>query len=455
MKNLAAAFLGAVRSALLAAFVTFNISFPAHAQFVQGQVVTSVGGTANAQTGAVQNASSLADLVNVTLIYVPTVANTGDATFNVSSFGAIHFHKGSGSGSTTLIGGELQIGQPELIEYDGTYFQIIGPLTLPILAANLANSSLNFTVPTNLQLNGVTASNELTVSACAINSGSNTCNNASASNDILFAFRDATAANGDPVIVALQAALSFTTGAISDSFGCVTAVLCRLDIYAINNSGTLGICVYNSLSGYKVQALNEGAVQTSQSGTGGGTSAQALYCNISAVSGKAVRYLGYVEATWTTAVGWSGPTTVQLFGPGVHRPGEIVQSLYATSTTQTGSIGTSTTPATQLALSEGITPQSAADLIRITINATFGSSGAAAFVTQISRGTSPTLLGAGYVYASTVGGDGVQVPIRVYDQISTAQTYYLFAGQLVGTPIFNETALGSPFSDILIEEIWP
>lgn len=244
---------------------------------------------------------------------------------------------------------------------------------LNIGASALANSALSFTVPTNLQLNAAVASNELTVSVCTINSGSNTCNNASSSNPILFAFRDPTAANGDPTIVSLQASLGFTTGATSDSFGCTTAVLCRLWVWAIDNAGTIDLCVYNAdnPTGPSVVDLNEGAVQTSQSGTGGGTSVQALYCNASAVSSKAVRRLGYIEATWTSGTGWSGPTTVQLFGPGVKKPCDVVQTIYAQSST---------------AATATIVPTSAVNLVQVNATVVFSAAGNANAAAQIKRG---------------------------------------------------------------------
>jgi hypothetical protein len=270
--------------------------------------------------------NSATPLTNSGNIYPPTFADYTTAATDIGIFayaGAnwypVSYLKGNGSALSTV---GLNIG-----------------------ASALGNSALAFTVPTNLQLNASIASDELTVAVCTTNSGSNTCNNASSTNPILFSFPDpANLYYGDPVIVSLQAAQSFTTGATSDSFGCATGVLCKLWVWEINNGGTLGVCVYNTVSGNNILDLNETLNQTSQSGTGGGANAQNLYCNISAVSAKAVRRLGYIEATWTSGTGWTGITAVRLFGPGVHKPGE---------------------PAGNSGMGASITPFDATDLVHV------------------------------------------------------------------------------------------
>jgi hypothetical protein len=78
----------------------------------------------------------------------------------------------------------------------------------------------------------------------------------------------------------------------------------------------------------------------------------------------------------STAGNWSTPPTViQLFGPGVKKPGDIVQSLYMESTAQTQN--SSATPVnTQATLS--ITPTSAANVVRATSTGTLYSDTAGA-----------------------------------------------------------------------------
>ena len=356
MKKLLAA--GAVALALLAT--------PAAAQFADQMTYAGTGaGSANAQTITINNATTYADLLGVVIKYVPGATNNGDATLQVSgnagalSGSAPHFRKPNGAGVTALTGGELVTGQPTLIMYDGTYFNLMAPVVLPVGIASISNSALLFSVPPNLQINGSVGSNQLTIAV----QGNNGVN-ASATNPIPISFRDTTIANGDPVIVSLQASQSFTINS-GNTMGCVSGQMCRLWIWEINNAGTLGLCAYNALSGTTVIDLNDANVQTSASGTNGGNSAQTLYCNISAVSAKAVRRIGYIDIQEATAGTWSaGPTYVQLFGPGIRKPGELIQAIYVSTTSVQTSSGASFPTATGFV--QSITPTSAANPIRST-----------------------------------------------------------------------------------------
>ncbi len=244
-----------------------------------------------------------------------------------------------------------------------------------------------YQAPLNLELNVSVASNELTI---AINDPNG--NVPATSHPVLLNFRSATVSSGAITFVPVTAATAFTTGAITDSMGCTTAVLCRLWVWAIDNAGTADICVYNAeAAGRTIVDLNEAVLQSSASGTGGGTSAQTLYCNASSVSSKAVRRLGYVDATWTSGTGWSGPTTVQLFGPGIHKPGEVVQGpFFATNSTNyavTTSFGVTS-------IVQTITPTSAVDLIYATADVNVFQTGSSDTVSlQIGRGSCATQFG--------------------------------------------------------------
>jgi hypothetical protein len=409
---------------------------PALAQFNNGNVVTSAAGTANAQTGTVTNAQSYADLTSVILTYVPAATNTGAATLTLNSFGsAVNFRKPNGSGATALTGSELVTGQAYAIEYDGTSstccFQILGNVQLPVSAQNLGNSSLAFTVPTNLQINGSVTSNALTI-AVQGNNGSN----ASATNPITVAFRDATIANGDPVIEQVTGALSLTISS-TNTMGCRNGIMCRLWVFLANNAGTVALCAYNANSGgTSIVGINEAALQSSASGTTGGSSAQTLYCSTSSLSSVAVRYIGYIDIQETTAGTWSsGPTYTQLFGPGIKRPSEVIQRIYATTTTNT-SVASSTYTATTSAVS--ITPTAAANLMYVYAkgSATVGASGSIAF--EIRRGTSTAISGidainnvaSGAALNGQYAQDGLDQPNTTS---STTYTVYLSATAVSGS----------------------
>lgn len=456
-----------IKRILLAFALLFTAAAPAAAQFADQATYAGTGaGAANAQTVTLANASSYADLVGVALKYTPGATNTGAATLNVNGFGSSpSFRKSSGTALVALTGGEVQSGVPIMVMYDGTSFDIIGPVALPVGAALLQNSALGMGFATNLQLNATVATNALTIAVKGVDG-----NDPSAANPVLIPFRDSTIANGTLKVVSLQAALSFTINSGS-TMGCVSGQMCRLWIAPICSTGlectnsagsdVVGLCAFNARSGTTVAAVNEGLLQTSQSGTGGGNSAQAYYCNISAVTARAIRIIGFIEIQEVTAGTWAtGPTLVQLFGPGIKRPGDVAQGPLA-FTTSTPTTSSGATP-TQTNLFQAITPTSAANLVRITSTGTVGYSGGGAYpVTQISRGASPTLIGniSGFALntASTNPTFSVNNYALDFPNTTSSVTYFLYTwGVAAGgnNSIFlYATDLGATPAFIEVQEI--
>lgn len=392
---------------LLSVWLLFAAVAPSAAQFADQATFAGAGaGSANAQTITVANATSYANLRGVAVKYIPGATNTTAATLAVSgnsgvlSGGPISFRRPTSSGLAALAGGEIVTGQAVMIMYDGTYFVILSTpnTSLSVAASNLATSALEFGMPVNLQLNATVSANALTI-AVKGNNGSD----ASATNPVLIPFRDVTIANGGPVVVSLQTALSFTI-ASGSTMGCVSGQMCRLWVVAINNAGTAALCAFNALSGRDVAPINEGGLQTSASGTSGGNSAQTYYCSTSAVSSKAVRIVGYVEVKEVTAGTWAtGPTLVQLFGPGLKKPGDVVQTVSVTSASST-SVSSTAKVATSLAKS--ITPTSEANLVMVSavgqLTDTTNSIASAGSAT-LWRGTGTTQIG----NTNTVGSNGL------------------------------------------------
>jgi hypothetical protein len=290
---------------------------------------------------------------NATSLIMPTSANITTAAGDV----AIVVYLGSGNWKVVAY-----------LPISGSALSSAG---LNIGSSALGNSALGFGFAVNSQLHTSVGSSALTVALCVANSGSNTCNNASSSSPILLPFRDATAGNGDPTIVSLQASLSITINS-GNTHGCVSSQMCRLWVYALDNSGTVQLCTYNTVSGTTILDLNDGLSQTSASGSNGGSSAQTLYCNGSAVSGPIIR-LGYVDISESTAGTWStNASFVQLFGPGIHKPGDVLQHLRNKNTTQANTTNTWTYSATPpgstngaVGVSQAIVPINAADLITV------------------------------------------------------------------------------------------
>ena len=449
-----------IKRIVLAASLVLAAIAPAAAQFADQATYAGAGaGTANAQTLTLANASSYADLVGVIVKYTPGATNTGAATLTVNGFGSSpSFRKPNGAGVTALTGGELVSGQPTMIMYDGTFFNVMAPTALPIGAGNLTTSAFGFNASPNLQLNGSVSANQLTI---AVKTSAGT--DATSANPIPIAFRDTTIANGDPVWVSITGSLSFTIGSGS-TMGCVNNVMCRLWIVAINNSGSVALCAFKAVSGTNVAAIDESQLQTSASGTSGGSSAQTYYCSTSAVTSKAIRILGYVDIQEATAGTWaSGPTYVQLFGPGIKRPGDLIQTrnvLYTstTSTTNNYAFG-NTAPAAGNGVSVAaitMTAQSAANLVRVRGMVNIASNGAGNLWAYL-------LIGSTAVSLNGIGSNGSvemhALPVEYVGQMPSGSTTWTMYGSgtlsttYINTNAGGNTFGGSPNSILTVDEI--
>ncbi len=87
-------------------------------------------GTANAQTIQLYNVQSMSDLVGVPFRYIPAIDNTGPSTIAVTGKQATPVLRPSNIGLVALSGGELQAGVAMVLMYDGTVFEILGPLDM-------------------------------------------------------------------------------------------------------------------------------------------------------------------------------------------------------------------------------------------------------------------------------------------------------------------------------------
>lgn len=196
---------------------------------------------------------------------------------------------------------------------------------------------------------------------------------ADADNPVSVPFRNATIATGDFSVINVTAASSLV---VPDTalLGTTNSVAFRLWIVGFNDAGTFRLGVINCLSGMNIYPLKDDALASSTAVGTGSDSAQVIYTG-SAVTTKALRVLGFADwsAGLATAGTWSsGPTKVQLFGPGVPLPGQVVQSVR----TDTGAVatGTTTLPVDDTIpqntegdqyMTQAITPTSTANLLHV------------------------------------------------------------------------------------------
>lgn len=233
------------------------------------------------------------------------------------------------SSNGTLLRTELKSFSPVPVTEGGT-----GKTTAP--AALQALSAQSVDGHSNLAIAASVGSSALTVAVKGVDG-----NDPSATNPVFFAFRSPTVATGAPVVRAVTAALSLVISSGS-TMGFANATPGRLWLVAFDDAGTVRLGLVNCLSGTSIFPLIAGlASSTTEGGAGAADSAHVIYSG-TAVSAKSMVILGYLEwnAGLTTAGTWAiVPTKIQVFVPGVPRPGEAIQTLYTSS----GAVMTGTT----------------------------------------------------------------------------------------------------------------
>jgi hypothetical protein len=253
-------------------------------------------------------------------------------------------------------------------------------------------------------------------------------NDPSAGDPVLFVFRNATAATGDYTVIKVTAALGFTVNS-GNTLGATNGVPFRIWIVAINNGGTVLLGAFQSVTGgatpTAIAPLMEDVLQSTGAGTNGGSSAGTIYTSVASLSGVAIRILGYLEwnAGLATAGAWSsGPTKIQLFGPGIKKPGDVVQIVWATDTLAFTTTS-STFQTTNTSLS--ITPVGAPNIIAVRVTGTLNiNASTVAAYAQLFRGsiaiggqTIGTIVGSNQNYFPT--------PLEAFDApgSTSAQSY--------------------------------
>lgn len=279
-----------------------------------------------------------------------------------------------------------------------------------------------------------------------------------AASPIAINFRDAAAGNPSTLTRLLITSAQTITIPSTSTLGVVANTAFRLWITGWNDGGTFRLGVINCSGGNDIYPLTEAIPTSSLQVVAAGNSLGQHYTAGAAVTTKAFRILGYAEwsstglatpGTWVKA----GFLTVQNFGPGMYKPGDVVQKhLMGSNTTTTTTAVLGAAAATNL--TKAITPTSAANLIKIRAIGVTGTNGAAvASSCQIGRNSNASLIGSlGNYFASTTVGNTTQA-IEAIDKpntaTSTTYTVYLWSSSS-GTSVYY---LNGAFGTLTVEEL--
>jgi hypothetical protein len=290
-----------------------------------------------------------------------------------------------------------------------------------------------FDTPQNLSLSTSVVSNILTVTILA----ANTASAPTAGNPVSFVFRDTTAANGDPIYVSLTSTLAIST-VVGATQGAANGVPFRLWIAVFNNGGTPVMALINCSNSTTQFSLNETGVASTTQMSNTAISPGVFYTpSGTSLVNCAFRIVGFL--TYETALAVAGtynnpPDVVQLFGPGVKKPGDIAQTITVNSTVTTT---TTSTSGAAIGPTVSITPTSKANLMRIDAAGVGYQSGGYNWMLWIVRGG--TLIGGQNIYNSNEAGALQTLPYNMlaFDKpaSATSVTYGTYAAVRAVAPL--------------------
>lgn len=430
---------------------------------LDGATVVSTG-VSLAVTSAYQGRLIYATASGITITTPDATAVGAPFVFaiNNQSTGTITL-AGGGSGPQTVDGQTtqvIQIGGSCIVKTDGSNWFTVG---LKSGTISLGGNNYGFDSPINLNL-VASSINTNTLLQVAVKTKAG--NDPSASDPVLIPFRDATIANGDPVWLTITSALNINTNATGATLGTQNSVPFRFWILMFNNAGTPELALWHSGAGSSsivLNPLNEGVVKSTTGISSGATSAGVFYTpngvSLSSCAFRIIGFLDYSSGLTTAGTYASAPTTVQLFGPGIKKPGDIVQNIYMTTTTSTNINSSSAKVAT--ALANSISPTSSSNLIRVQANGYIRNAGSGIVISmQLYRATGTTAIGqnVGVQGNSTVNTSSF-VGCRALDLPgTTSSTQYglygiLNSGSSTNTFLDNTSFTGTPTGDMSLEEI--
>ncbi len=312
------------------------------------------------------------------------------------------------------------------------------------------NSPSNADSVTNCSLAAAVAANALTISLKDASGA-----DPSVSSPCQVSFRSATASTGSFTTVTVTAATSFSTGTTGSTFGSTNSVPFRLWITAWNNAGTLVLGVSNQSTPTAISPLNESAVQSSTacSACTNATSAGVYYTTATQTS-KAIRILGYMDwgSGLATAGTWaSGPTAIQLFGIGIKKPGEVVQTVAPALGTLTV-VTFSGTP-TSSNVTASITPTSAINLVKyFSATTAANNTGGNGVGVQMYRGS--TAIGAILrISASSTSTQFSTTMVGVDAPASTSAQTYVVKGATITGGTGSIPAVNTDSGTLVLDEI--
>jgi hypothetical protein len=381
-------------------------------------------------------------------------------TVNVSGLGAKAVTK---NGTTALVANNIISGQTVEITYDGTEFQL-GQVSFATSnnnftgSVNTFDSGLSYWFPQNLMVTASVSGNALTV-ALKTKAGTDP----TSTDPIIIPFRSSTLTSGAYTARKVTAATSMTVSNGS-SLGILASSAGRVYIGAVDNSGTVELCVWTSVNyGFanppdisQLKYFSESDLQTTtaEGGAGAADSSATLYSTTARAS-VPFRILGYIEITAGGSNAWSNsPTVIHTMGPFSPCTGKIVQR--DETRANTSSTGTTVLPFDNTTpqntegdqyLSKAFTGTSGLNILEVDINVTVSSSVINNMTAALFKDANAGAFCARGVSAAAANNN-VTISFLYTEQPATSSVTYKLrcGGNGAGTTTFNGNAGGGLFN---------
>ena len=274
----------------------------------------------------------------------------------------------------------------------------------------------------------------------------------SGADKIRIGFRDATAGTGAYSVLEITAATSIVISSGS-TLGTTSATAFRLWLVGFNDGGTFRLGVIKCALTDGVYGLQDNVLEssTAEGGAGAADNSGVIYTG-TAVTSKAMRVLGYLEYTLTTAGTWdAAPSVIQLFSHGDRLPGETVQ-IRRNQTGATAS-GTTTIPGDDTIpqntegvefMSQAITPRSAINLLNIHHGASYTFDSAASLIVALFQDAAANALAARFITIPSSGyATGIELFHTMIAGTASSKTFKLRAGGNTGGTVRINGVSGS------------
>lgn len=270
----------------------------------------------------------------------------------------------------------------------------------------------------------------------------------------LLNFRNTTLTTGVLSQLSVTGATSVTVPS-TVTLGTTNSVAYRIYVGAINNAGTVELCVWNpTVSTVSLFGVSEASLVTT-SAVATGNSAGVLY-STTARSSVPITIIGYIEISEVTAGTWNAsPTVVQTMGPGVRRTGDVVQIVAVETGAMATGTGTFTesdtipqnTGGTQY-MSAAITPTSNVNLLHISARGFYSNSASAGLIQALFQDSTANALAANDSTVPSTQNTTLMTEHFMQAGTTSATTLKVRTGGQSGTLTFNGNAGGRYFGGV-------